>query len=289
MRSWERALLVLEALWERGQVVGHGWTLDMELLPSHQQQVNALENQGLVELACREDRAELSALEGRPVRWTARLTPYGHDMLTYGQSCPRVEPPPGEAAPERQLVELIPSQMAALRVFVGLADQLRVPPADGLAEQVRAASCDHGIKRWRLYLTQEQMDSVAYGLWLHRMTGSAAEANRFVREYGVEHSPARGLGEGPVRHGRCEQVRHPRDRAPMGPGTWPRRPARAPFSLLSAATKPCVSSGKTAPSRSAHTCSTRESGFPWASSQPASPCSPSCPTGRSTSSWPHTI
>ncbi|WUV39003.1 DUF6417 family protein [Streptomyces sp. NBC_01483] len=38
-----------------------------------------------------------------------------------------------------------------------------MPPADGLAEQVRAASCDHGIKRWRLYLTPEQMESVAYG------------------------------------------------------------------------------------------------------------------------------
>ncbi|MDX3762566.1 DUF6417 family protein [Streptomyces sp. AK02-04a] len=191
MRSWERALAVLEALWERGQAAGHGWTLDMELLPSHQQQVNALENQGLVELACREDRAELSVLEGRPVRWAARLTSYGHDTLAYGQSRPRAEPPPGEAAPDRQLVELIPSQMAALRVFVGLAGRLRVPPADGLAEQVRAASCDHGIKRWRLYLTPGQMESVAYGLWLHRMTGSAAEANRFVREYGVVHSPAR--------------------------------------------------------------------------------------------------
>jgi hypothetical protein len=52
-------------------------------------------------------------------------------------------------------VELIPSQMAALRVFVGLADQLRVPPVGGLAELVRTASCDHGIKRWRLYLTQK--------------------------------------------------------------------------------------------------------------------------------------
>jgi hypothetical protein len=37
------------------------------------------------------------------------------------------------------VAELIPSQMAALRVFVGLDDQLRVPPADGLAEQVRTA------------------------------------------------------------------------------------------------------------------------------------------------------
>ncbi|MFG2369340.1 DUF6417 family protein [Streptomyces mirabilis] len=89
------------------------------------------------------------------------------------------------------------SQIAALRVFVGLTGRLRVPPADGLAEQVRTASCDHGIKRWRLYLTPEQMESVAYGLWLHRMTGSAAEANRFAREYGVAHSPARPSGEGP--------------------------------------------------------------------------------------------
>jgi hypothetical protein len=61
-----------------------------------------------------------------------------------------------------------------------------------LAEQVRAASCDHGTKRWRLYLTQEQMESAAYVLWLHRMTGSAVEANRFAREYGVAHSPAPG-------------------------------------------------------------------------------------------------
>jgi hypothetical protein len=31
MRSWERALSVLEALRERGQAAGHGWTLDTEL------------------------------------------------------------------------------------------------------------------------------------------------------------------------------------------------------------------------------------------------------------------
>nr|WP_248297614.1 DUF6417 family protein [Streptomyces sp. S1D4-11] len=30
-----------------------------------------------------------------------------------------------------------------------------------MAEQVRTASCDHGIKRWRLHLTQEQIASVA--------------------------------------------------------------------------------------------------------------------------------
>ncbi|WP_254650507.1 DUF6417 family protein [Streptomyces sp. GbtcB7] len=196
MRSWERALSVLEALRERGQAAGHGWTLDTELLLSHQQQVNALESQGLVKLACREDRAELSALEGRPVRWAARLTPHGHDTLTYGCSRPRAEPSPGGEEADRQVVELIPSQMAALRVFVGLTGRLRVPPADGLGEQVRTASCDHGIKRWRLYLTTEQIASVAYGLWLHRMTGSAAEANRFGREYGVVHDPVRASDEG---------------------------------------------------------------------------------------------
>ncbi|MFD8653394.1 DUF6417 family protein [Streptomyces mirabilis] len=120
-----------------------------------------------------------------PVRWAARLTPYGHDTLTYDQSRPRAEPPPGGEQADRQAMELIPSQMAALRV----------------AEQVRAASCDHGIKRWRLHLTQKQkqkqMESVAYELWLHRMTGSAAEANRFARKYGVVHSPERDSGEGP--------------------------------------------------------------------------------------------
>lgn len=83
---------MLEALYERGQAARRGWTLDMELLPPHQQHVNALESQGLVELACREDRAELSALEGRPVRWAARLTPYGHDTLTYGCSRPGLSP-----------------------------------------------------------------------------------------------------------------------------------------------------------------------------------------------------
>ncbi|MGW1761051.1 DUF6417 family protein [Streptomyces mirabilis] len=92
-------------------------------------------------------------------------------------------------------MELIPSQMVAQRVFGGRADQLRVPSIDGLAEQVCTASCDHGIKRWWLYLTQEQAASMAPELWLHRIADSAAEANRFAREYGVVHSLARDLGE----------------------------------------------------------------------------------------------
>ncbi|MEU8950793.1 DUF6417 family protein [Streptomyces sp. NPDC048489] len=198
MPSWERVLPVLEALKERGQAVGHGWTLDTEFLLLHQQQAGALTGHGLVELAGREDRAELSVLEGRPVRWAARLTPHGHDALLYGRLRPRAAPAPAVPGPGRP-VELIPSQMAALRVFLHLAGRLRIPPAPGLAEQVRTASCDHGIKRWRLHLTEDQIASVAYGFWLHRMTGSAAEANRFFREYGAAYMPSpAGQGDPPT-------------------------------------------------------------------------------------------
>ncbi|MFF4139594.1 DUF6417 family protein [Streptomyces mirabilis] len=73
---------------------------------------------------------------------------------------------------------------------------MRVPPAEGLPEQVRSASCDHGIERWRLHLTPEQIPSVADGLWLHRMTGSATEANRFAHEYGTVHTPGRRTPSG---------------------------------------------------------------------------------------------
>ncbi|MDX3697363.1 DUF6417 family protein [Streptomyces europaeiscabiei] len=59
-----------------------------------------------------------------------------------------------------------------------------------MAEQARTARCDHGARRWLLYLTPEQMESVAYGFWLHRMTGSAMEANHFARDYGSTHRPA---------------------------------------------------------------------------------------------------
>ncbi|MFG2425160.1 DUF6417 family protein [Streptomyces sp. NPDC048448] len=196
IRNWEKALAVLEALLERGQAVGHGWTLDTEFLLPHQQHAGALAGQGLVELAGRDDRAELSVLEGRPVRWAARLTPHGRDALTYGRLRPRADRRPAEAAVGR-VVELIPSQMAALRMFISLTGQLQVPLAAGLAEQVRTAACDHGIKRWRLQLTEDQIASVAYGLWLHRITGSAAEASRFTREYGVTYKPPSPEGPWP--------------------------------------------------------------------------------------------
>ncbi|WP_142270031.1 DUF6417 family protein (plasmid) [Streptomyces sp. NBC_00080] len=140
-----------------------------------------------METAGRETRAELSAWEGRPVRWAVRLLATGHDLLAYAGVRPApmsLEPGPGE-----RLVELAPSQMTALRVFVGLAGELKSPPATGLAEQVRTAPYDRGTRRWQLHLTQEQMESAAYGFWLHRLTGSAAEANRFGRDFGVLYAP----------------------------------------------------------------------------------------------------
>jgi hypothetical protein len=89
----------------------------------------------------------------------------------------------------------------------------------------------HGIKRWWLYLTQEQAASVAYGVWLHRMAGSAAEAIRaspgstasctarrgtWAREFrprGVERGPvseydvARPAGAGAEGFGECGHKR----------------------------------------------------------------------------------
>jgi hypothetical protein len=151
--------------------------------------VRALANRGLVEIASREDRAELSAWEGSAVLWAARVAPAGQDLLLYARPRPRPETPLEEPGPEHRLVKLRPSQMAALRLFVGYAGQLRVLLAEGLVERVRTARCDHRTRRWLLYLTAKQMASVAYGFWLHRMTGSAMEANHFTRDYGITHRP----------------------------------------------------------------------------------------------------
>jgi hypothetical protein len=171
-------------LWERQQESEHGWVLEGPERISRREGVAGLERSGLVELAGREVRAELSAWEGRPVRWAARLTGPGHDVLAYhrhGPATSRPEPGPGQT-----LVRLRPAQMDAVRVFVSLTpDHLYFAPAAGLAEQVRAAVYDRALGRWLLCLTGQQMDSMAYGLWLHRMTRSAAEANRFSREYGI--------------------------------------------------------------------------------------------------------
>ncbi|MFE7935559.1 DUF6417 family protein [Streptomyces sp. NPDC057456] len=173
-----------------------GWVLDAAA-PSTQRSARLLAGEGLVETATRETRAELSAWEGRPVRWAVRLTAAGHDLLAYAGVRPA--PSPCVPGPGERLVELAPSQMAALRVFIGLGGQLKSPPAPGLAGQVRTSVYDRGTRRWRLHLTQEQMESAAYGFWLHRLTGSAAEANRFGRDYKVQFAPkSKGSGSAAI-------------------------------------------------------------------------------------------
>ncbi|MEU1519103.1 DUF6417 family protein [Streptomyces sp. NPDC005811] len=165
----------------------HGWAVQAVLQPVKQRVLN-LADRGLLELADREERAALSAWEGRPVRWAVRITPPGHDLLLYAQARPR-RTPAADEEPGRQRVELSLSQMAALLLAVSLADQLQTPLADGLADQVRAARCDHLVKRWVMHLTEEQVTSVAYVFWLHKMTGSAQEANRFARDTGITYQP----------------------------------------------------------------------------------------------------
>lgn len=41
-------------------------------------------------------------------------------------------------------------------------------------------------------LCPAQMESLVYGLWLHRMTRSPAEANRFGCDHGLVYRPAAG-------------------------------------------------------------------------------------------------
>ncbi len=187
MAGEARVLDLLEAVQAHQRDAGHGWAADAVLLPVKRRVLN-LADRGLLELADREERAALSAWEGRPVRWAARLAPPGHDLLLYHRNRPRQTAPAGTES-GRQRVELCLSQMAALLQAVSLADQLQQPLTDGLADRVRAARCDHLVKRWVLRLTSDQVDCVAYIFWLHKMTGSASEANRFTRDTGITYEP----------------------------------------------------------------------------------------------------
>ncbi|MER6562118.1 DUF6417 family protein [Streptomyces sp. NPDC001027] len=193
MTCEERAVTALEAVADRQRMAGHGWALDWDLRPVKQRVFN-LAGRGLTELADREDRAALSAWEGRAVRWAARLTASGHDLLLYRRFRPQSAagaPGPGPGL-DLERVELLPSQLTALRLFVALAGRLRVPAADGLAERVRDARRDTAVNRHVLYLSPEQMASAAYAFWLHKMSGSALEANRFTRDYGISHHDGSG-------------------------------------------------------------------------------------------------
>ncbi|MEU1519018.1 DUF6417 family protein [Streptomyces sp. NPDC005811] len=188
MAGEAKVLDLLGAVQAHQRDAGHSWAVDVVLMTVKRRVLN-LADRGLLELADREERAALSAWEGRPVRWAARLAPPGHDLLLYTCARPR-QMTHAEAEPGRRRVELCLSQMAVLLLAVSLADRLQQPLAEGLADEVRAARCDHLVKRWVLHLTEDQLASVAYMFWLHKTTGSAAEANRFTRDTGITYQPA---------------------------------------------------------------------------------------------------
>ncbi|MFF9229282.1 DUF6417 family protein [Streptomyces sp. NPDC014820] len=107
--------------------------------------------------------------------------------MTYLHASPAPTPHSTLPTAAEQVVELRPSQMDALRVYTNLMPVLRVPPADGLVERVRTAYFDRPNNRWRMALTAEQIETVAYAFYLRALSGSVAEANRFARDYGVSY------------------------------------------------------------------------------------------------------
>ncbi|MFJ4620859.1 hypothetical protein [Streptomyces sp. NPDC088812] len=60
--------------------------------------------------------------------------------------------------------------MDALRIDLGLGTQLRVRPADGLAERVRTAYFDRPGNWWRLCLNADHVESEAYAFYLRALS-----------------------------------------------------------------------------------------------------------------------
>ncbi|MFF7358350.1 DUF6417 family protein [Streptomyces filipinensis] len=192
MRSRKALLEALRFLRDHEEVAEHGWVLLGALRPEHHKAVEVAAGQGLVELADRVMRAELSAYASRPVMWAARLTGHGQDVLAYTEASPAPAHLPESPADGERLVELRRSEMDALRLYVYLGARLRVPPAAGLAERVRTARQLGNL--WLLHLSEEQIESAAYAFYLRSMSGSVAEANRFARQYRVAVRPDRSTG-----------------------------------------------------------------------------------------------
>lgn len=147
---------------------------------------------GLARVAPREEQSELSAKAGRPVPWAVQLTADGWDALLYAQV--RATPPPAEEPPPGlQQVGLRRSELDAVRRFLDLSGQLHQGPASGLRSAVEAARFNAASTRWVVYVSGEQMQSMARAFFLERLSGSAGPANRFARVYGVSHTPSPGL------------------------------------------------------------------------------------------------
>ncbi|MFF1696306.1 DUF6417 family protein [Streptomyces sp. NPDC058257] len=143
---------------------------------------------GLARVAPREEQAELSAKAGRTVSWAVQLTDDGWDALLYARA--RAAPPSIEApSPGLQQVGLRRSDLDTLRRFLALRGRLRRGPASGLESAVDGARFNAASNRWVVYVSGEQMESMARAFFLERLGGSAASANRFARVYGVSYTP----------------------------------------------------------------------------------------------------
>ncbi|WP_216372990.1 DUF6417 family protein [Streptomyces tailanensis] len=99
MRNRDQQLAVLQTLREEERTARLGWVLDDQVTADSPKMAEAVVRDGLVELADRDTRAELSAQVSRPVRWAARLTSYGRDVLVYAHNLPRPVPDLDEPAP----------------------------------------------------------------------------------------------------------------------------------------------------------------------------------------------
>ncbi|MGV9902406.1 DUF6417 family protein [Streptomyces sp. NPDC003388] len=91
------------------------------------------------------------------------------------------------------MIELRPSEMDLLRVYVRIGALLRAPPADGLVER-GCAYFDRPGNRWLLRLNAEQIESVAYAFYLRSMGGSVTEPNPCGRPYGGAFHADRATG-----------------------------------------------------------------------------------------------
>jgi hypothetical protein len=117
MPSGKALLEALRILRDHQEVAERGWVLFGALRPDRHEAVEAAAGQGLVEVADPVMRAELSAHEGRPVVWAARLTGHGRDVLLYAEASPTPEHRPEGPAIGERLVELRRSPMDALRML----------------------------------------------------------------------------------------------------------------------------------------------------------------------------
>ncbi len=134
----------------------------------------------------------LLQLRPDPPQWAARLTPEGHDTLVHfpARQATSPSPRPAHETPETaREVELRPTAMEAVRLYLSLADDLRRRPVPGLADAVRAAQRADSGSGWRLYLTGPQMDSVAYALWLEARARSAGPTHRLAQKYLSKYEP----------------------------------------------------------------------------------------------------